>query len=50
MPSAGFQPAIPARERPQIYAFDSAVTGVGIFMICVDKPAILHNITQNTII
>ena len=29
MPAAGFEPAIPASERPQTYAFDRAATGVG---------------------
>ena len=27
MPSAGFEPAIPARERPQTHALDRAATG-----------------------
>ena len=30
MPSAGFEPTIPADERPQTYALDRAVTGTGI--------------------
>jgi hypothetical protein len=29
MPSAGFEPAIPAIKRPQTYAFDRAATGIG---------------------
>ena len=29
MPPAGFEPAIPASERPQTYALDRAATGVG---------------------
>jgi hypothetical protein len=29
MPSAGFEPAIPATKRPQTYALDSAATGIG---------------------
>jgi hypothetical protein len=29
MPPAGFKPAIPASERPQIHALDRAATGVG---------------------
>jgi hypothetical protein len=29
MPSVGFEPAIPATKRPQIYALDRAATGIG---------------------
>jgi hypothetical protein len=29
MPSAGFEPAIPATKLPQTYALDRAVTGIG---------------------
>jgi hypothetical protein len=29
MPSAGFEPAIPAAKRPQTYALDRAATGIG---------------------
>jgi hypothetical protein len=29
MPSAGFEPAIPANKRPQTYVLDSAATGIG---------------------
>jgi len=50
MPPSGFQPAIPTRERPQTYAFDSAVKGICNFMVCVDKPTILNNITRKTVI
>ena len=31
MPPAGFEPAIPARERPQTRALDRADTGIGCF-------------------
>ena len=30
MPPAGFEPAIPASERPQTHALDHAATGIGI--------------------
>jgi len=30
MPAVGFEPKNPASERPQTYAFDCAVTGVGL--------------------
>ena len=30
MPLEGFEPAIPAGERPQTYALDSADTGIGM--------------------
>jgi hypothetical protein len=29
MPRAGFKPATPAIKRPQTYALDRAVTGIG---------------------
>jgi len=29
MPTAGFEPAIPANERPQTYASESVTTGIG---------------------
>jgi hypothetical protein len=32
MPSAGFEPTIPAGERPQTHALDRAVTGTGCFI------------------
>jgi hypothetical protein len=31
MPPAGYEPAIPAGERPQILALDRSVTGIGGF-------------------
>jgi len=33
MTSAGFEPAIPAIERPQIYALDRTTIGIGNFAI-----------------
>jgi hypothetical protein len=30
MPSAGFEPEIPASERPQTHALDRAATGIGL--------------------
>jgi len=33
MPTAGFEPTIPASERAQTYALDSAATGTGIYTI-----------------
>ena len=33
MPLAGFEPTIPAGERPQTYALDRAATGIGIFIL-----------------
>ena len=29
MPRVGFEPTIPARERPQTYALDRTTTGIG---------------------
>ena len=33
MPSAGFEPVIPAIERPQMYALDRTAIGTGNFAI-----------------
>jgi len=33
MPSAGLESAIPAIERPQIYALDRMATGIGVWLI-----------------
>jgi len=33
MPQAGFEPAIPESEWPQVYALERAATGIGIFQI-----------------
>ena len=32
---AGFEPTIPASERPQAYALDRAATGAGSVCVCV---------------
>jgi hypothetical protein len=32
MPSAGFEPVIPATKRPQTYALDYAATGIGNYI------------------
>jgi hypothetical protein len=37
MPSAGFETATPATERPQTYALDRAVTGIGLTVILQHK-------------
>ena len=31
MATAGFEPAIPASERPQTHALDGVVTGIGAY-------------------
>jgi hypothetical protein len=36
---AGFEPAIPASERPQTHALDRAATGIGTFVITLLKCA-----------
>ena len=33
--SAGFEPTIPASERPQTYALDRTATGIGIIIIII---------------
>jgi hypothetical protein len=33
MPPAGFEPAIPASERPQTHALDRAATGIGFNLL-----------------
>ena len=35
MPPVGFEPTIPAGERPQTYALDRAATGTGILELYV---------------
>ena len=35
MHPAGFEPAIPASERPQILALDHSNTGIGL-LLCMD--------------
>ena len=37
MPPAGFDPEIPARERPQMYALDRAAAVIGGNIIIVKK-------------
>ena len=32
MPPVGFEPAIPANERPQTHVLDSAATGTGFIL------------------
>jgi hypothetical protein len=34
MPLAGFERAIPATKRPQIYALERAATGTGVSATC----------------
>jgi hypothetical protein len=33
MPPVGFEPAIPASERPKTYALDRSVTGIGNYCL-----------------
>ena len=36
MPPAGIEPAIPESERPQAYALERTVTGIGLYcFLCV---------------
>jgi hypothetical protein len=35
MPSAGFEPAIPATKRQKTYALDRAATGIGHFSLLI---------------
>ena len=37
MPSAGFQPTIPAGERLQTHALDRAATGIGEIKVLIIK-------------
>jgi hypothetical protein len=37
MPSVGFEPAIPASERPKTHALDGAATGIGEFYDDINK-------------
>jgi hypothetical protein len=38
MPSAGFEPAIPATKRPQTYALDCAANGIEIYFYPATDP------------
>ena len=48
MPSAGFEPAILASERPHIHALDRAATGVGDVgvAVCYSKSRVLNLIVS----
>ena len=37
MPQVGFEPSIPASERPQTHALDRSATGTGIFRFIIRK-------------
>ena len=37
MPPAGFEPAIPVSDRPQIHVSDRAATGFGLTSLCLKK-------------
>jgi hypothetical protein len=39
MPPAGFESAIPARERPQTRTLDRVATGIGLAESCLAKSA-----------
>jgi len=47
MPPAGFEPTIPAIERPQIHALDRAASGIGTHYITPTKCTILINSNIN---
>jgi hypothetical protein len=48
MPPAGFEPTIPASERPQTHALDRAATGIGRYTLYRGKKEIntqgLHSV------
>ena len=48
LPSAGFEPAIPASERPQTDALDHAATGIGISVVFTPKYPFPGSIKKNT--
>jgi hypothetical protein len=47
MPSAGFEPAIPATKRPQTYALERAATGIGN-NLNIFRDITLHKISNST--
>ena len=50
MPTVGFEPTIPAGERPQTYALDRAVTGTGTLQVTnVKNPVWLKSALIKTI-
>lgn len=46
MPSVGFEPAIPAKERPQIHALEPAATGIAYSATAPRKP---ENLPRDTV-
>ena len=50
MPSVGFEPAIPASDRPQTHALDRAATAIGRLTILVELfnvfPPLLYHIRR----
>jgi len=44
MPTVGFEPTIPAGERPQTHALDRAATGTGCNTVCRNSGQIAHRI------
>ena len=44
MPPAGFEPTIPASERPQTHSLDRAATGIGRLQHSLYKQANIDNI------
>ena len=47
MPPAGFEPAIPASERPQTYALDRAATGKGRYYYIYPRKYLLALASHN---
>ena len=46
MPAVGFEPTIPAEERPQTYALDRAVTVTGVSVLYVVKITVYVDTTS----
>ena len=49
MPPAGFEPTVPAGDRPQTYALDRAATDTGCVIIYIDRVVVTINVGYNHI-
>ena len=49
MPPAGFEPTVPAGDRPQTYALDRAATDTGCVIIYIDRVVVTTNVGYNHI-
>jgi hypothetical protein len=46
MPPVGFEPTIPAGERPQTYALERAATGTGVYEFSLGNISIVGHVSM----